>query len=223
MKVLSLSDITLPFIHSTQVRNRFPDIDLVFGCGDLPYEYLEFIVSMLYIPVYYVRGNHSKIVEYSTAGPTDSPLGAVNLHRRMINHFGLLIAGVEGSGRYSPGPFQYSQTEMWLHVLRLVPAFLFNRLFHGRYLDIFVSHASPWGIHDQSDLPHQGIKAFLWLIQTFQPAYHFHGHVHIYRPDTPRVTRVGRTQVINSYGYYETFIDLNQLQAYRPAKLRKNV
>jgi Icc-related predicted phosphoesterase len=81
---------------------------------------------------------------------------------------------------------------------------LLNRIKYNRYLDIFITHAPPWKIHDADDLPHQGIKAFRWFIETFQPRYHFHGHIHIYRPDTIRKTILGRTEILNTYGYLET-------------------
>jgi Icc-related predicted phosphoesterase len=93
---------------------------------------------------------------------------------------------------------------MWLFTLSLVPRLLWNRLVHGRALDIFVTHAPPWGIHDRQDLAHQGAKAFAWLLRVFQPAYHFHGHVHLYRPDIPAESRYQNTRVINTYGYRET-------------------
>ena len=67
---------------------------------------------------------------------------------------------------------------------------------------IFLLHMRPQlGIHDEEDLPHQGIKAFRWLMKVFQPAYFFHGHIHVYRPDTMIDTMVGKTRVINTYGY----------------------
>ena len=40
MKVLSLSDKVVSFIYGPQVKCRFKDVDLVIGCGDLPYYYL---------------------------------------------------------------------------------------------------------------------------------------------------------------------------------------
>jgi hypothetical protein len=86
---------------------------------------------------------------------------------------------------------------------------MLNRAIQGRFLDVFVSHAPPWGIHDQPDLPHQGVKAFLWLLRVFRPAYHFHGHIHIYRSDTVTKTRFLDTQVINTYGFLETTIEEN--------------
>jgi Icc-related predicted phosphoesterase len=85
-----------------------------------------------------------------------------------------------------------------------------NRSRYGRYLDIFLTHAPPAGIHDAPDLPHQGIRAFRWLISTFQPSYHLHGHVHVYRPDSVIETRLGKTRVINSYGYREVEILLEK-------------
>lgn len=207
MKILSLSDIELGFIYSPQVLERFTDIDLVISCGDLSYFYLEYIVSMLNKPMYFVRGNHARDVEYGTAGERRAPWGAVDLHRKVINHSNLLLAGMEGSLMYNNGPYQYTQGEMWMKVLSLVPALLVNRMRYGRFLDIFVSHAPPKGIHDMDDLPHQGIKAFRWLIAAFKPSIFLHGHIHIYRSDTSLVTRVGKTTVINSYGFHETIID----------------
>jgi hypothetical protein len=210
LKILSLSDKQLDFIYNAQVKERFGDVDLILGCGDLTYYYLEFVVSMLDVPLYFVRGNHSNQVEYTMVGPKIKPEGGTNLHRRVINHQGLIMAGVEGSLRYREGPFQYSQTEMWLHVVRLLPRLLTNRVSRGRALDIFVSHAPPWGIHDQPDLPHQGIKAFRWLIETCKPSYHFHGHIHVYRQDVQTVTRHGSTMVINTYGFAETIVPLGE-------------
>ncbi len=206
MNVLTLSDIPIGFIYSEQVRTRFRHIDVVLSCGDLPYYYLEYIISMLDVPLYFVRGNHAKLVEYTSGGPRTHPWGATDMHRRVIDHRGLLLAGVEGSIRYNRGPFQYTQWQMWGHVVRLVPALLQNRLRHGRYLDVFMSHAPPWGIHDQHDLPHHGVKAFRWFLRTFKPAYHIHGHIHVYRPDTTTVTRFHETWVINTYGYRELVI-----------------
>ncbi|MGW8144399.1 MAG: metallophosphoesterase family protein [Anaerolineales bacterium] len=206
-KILSLSDQKLDLIYSSQLKDRFSDIDFVIGCGDLAYYYLEFVISMLDVPLFYVRGNHSNLIEHTSAGLKTHPHGGIDLHRKVVNYDGLILAGVEGSLRYRKGPFQYSQSEMWRHVLRLTPGFIRNYVMHGRYLDIFISHAPPWGIHDKPDLPHQGIKAFRWLLDTFNPRYHFHGHIHVYRTDTKTITQYKSTTVINTYGFKETTLD----------------
>ena len=160
------------------------------------------------VPLYFVRGNHDKEVEYGSGGTISAPGGGINLHRRVVNHEGILMAGVEGSLRYREGPYQYSQLEMWLHVCSLLPKLLRNRLIYGRYLDIFITHAPPRGIHDMDDLTHRGINAFRWLIDVFRPAYHLHGHIHIIKPNTITETLLGQTKVINVYGFREINIEV---------------
>jgi len=209
MRILAVSDLELGYIYNLQISQRFKDADLLISCGDLPYYYLEFMVSMLDRPLYYVRGNHSHEVEITSAGERRSPWGAVDLHRRILRtDTGLLLAGIEGCVRYNKGRYQYTQSEMWQMVFGMVPALLVNRIKYGRFLDIFVTHAPPWQIHDMDDQPHQGIKAFRWLITAFQPRYHLHGHIHIYRNDVVRETQVGRTTVINCFGYREFDADI---------------
>jgi len=208
MRILALSDKIVPFIYSPQVKRRFQGVDLILGCGDLAYYYLEYVLNALDISLFFVRGNHDEVVEYAVEGQRTAPHGGLDLHRRLVHHEGLLLAGVEGSLRYRPGNFQYTQAQMWGHVFSLVPGLIKNRLIYGRYLDILITHAPPDGIHDDTDLPHRGIKAFRWLIKVFQPAYFFHGHVHIYRPDTANETCIGNTQVINSFGFREVEVKL---------------
>lgn len=204
MNILAVSDVELGFIYSAQFAQRFRHIDLMISCGDLPYYYLEFMISMIDKPLYYVRGNHAAQVETTTSGDRRSPWGAIDLHRKVIRTAqGLLMAGIEGSHWYNGGPYQYTQAEMWSMVLGMTPALMANRLRYGRYLDIFVSHAPPWDIHDMDDLPHRGIKAFCWLLRVFKPRLHLHGHIHVYRPDAVTTTRFFDTLVLNCYGYRE--------------------
>ncbi|MCB2209408.1 metallophosphoesterase [bacterium] len=203
MKLLTVSDKEVSLIYSPQIKQRFKDVDLAVSCGDLSYYYLEYIISSLDIPLYYVRGNHAKAVEYGCAGPREAPWGAIDLHRKVLRDpkTGLLMAGIEGSLRYNKGTHQYTQSEMWSMVLQLVPALLWNKIRYGRFLDVFVTHAPPCGIHDQDDRAHQGVKAFNWLIKTFQPTLHIHGHIHVYTPMVTTETMIGETLVLNTFGY----------------------
>jgi uncharacterized protein len=204
MRILSISDVEIGFIYSPMIVDRFQSTDLVISCGDLPYYYLEYILTTLNVPLYFVRGNHASKVEFTSGGERTFPWGAVNLHQRVIrDDTGLLLAGLEGCLQYNNGPYQYSQAQYWRKALRLVPGLLFNKLRTGRYLDILVTHAPPWQIHDADDLPHRGIKAFRWLIDVFKPTYNLHGHIHVYRQDTVTQTQVGATSVINTYGFRE--------------------
>lgn len=213
MNVLSVSDRVVDHIYSSTVKEHFPDIDLVLGCGDLPYYYLEFIVDVLGVPVFFVRGNHAHQKELSEKGEKDGPWGAIDLHRKTVYHKGLLLAGFEGAVRYRPGPFQYTQLEMWSMVLSIVPNLIINRVRFGRYLDVLVTHTSPWRVNDQpDDLAHQGFKAFRWLLEVFKPAYHFHGHIHNYISNVNPVTPFRETLVINTFRYKRTTIDLDELK-----------
>jgi uncharacterized protein len=209
LKILAVSDTEIGFIYSPMICERFANVDLVISCGDLPIFYLEYIMSMLNVPLYYVKGNHASKIEFASSGVSRThPWGAFDLHQRVHeDDTGLLLAGFEGSINYNNGPFQYSQNEYWFNAFRLVPRLLANRIRMGRYLDVLVTHAPPYGIHDMDDLPHQGIKAFNWLIKVFKPSLHLHGHIHIYRQDTITQTQVSKTQVLNVYGYREISIE----------------
>ncbi len=201
MKILAVSDVELGLLYNASVADRFHDVDLILSSGDLRYSYLEYLVSMLNVPLYYVLGNHANQVEQTVAGPKRSPDGGVNLHMRFRRYEKLLMAGIEGCVQYNNGPFQYSQAEMWALAFRLVPGLLVNKILFGRYLDVLVTHAPPLGIHDLDDRPHVGIRAFRWLDKVFQPAYHLHGHTHVYRNDVITKTRLGKTTIQNVYGY----------------------
>lgn len=203
MKILAVSDVEVDLIYSPLVAQRFQDVDLLISCGDLPYYYLEYIISMLNRRLYFVKGNHvPRPYEIGAETTRDHPWGGVNLHRRVVrDESGLLLAGIEGSLNYNHGPHQYTQGEMWMMVLSLTPLMFANWLLYGRFLDILVTHAPPWHIHDKEDLPHRGVKAFRWLIQTFKPALHVHGHIHIYQQYETTETQYGQTRVVNTYGY----------------------
>jgi Icc-related predicted phosphoesterase len=192
-----------PGIYSSGIRERYSDVDLVLGCGDLPNHYLDFIVTMLNKPLYYVFGNHDKrIVRMENGIELVEPSGCINLDGHTFNYNGLLLAGLEGSMRYKVGGGpQYTDQEMWFKTLRLVPHLLWNRLRHGRYLDILVTHAPPYGVHDASDLCHTGFKSFLWFMKRFRPRYLIHGHIHLYGNKSVRRTLYESTLVVNAYGH----------------------
>jgi len=207
MKILALSDEVLDSLYSPRLREMHGDADLVLGCGDLPFYYLEFIVTILNVPVYYIPGNHDRMTEYRADGTLANraggcePLDAVTARTRIrLSPGPLLLAGLGGSLRYNAeSGHQYTQEEMWARAVRLIPALVVNRLQFKRYLDILVTHAPPRGIHDGQDLAHTGFDAFLWLMRLFKPRWLLHGHSHVYRRDTPTTTQYHATQVMNVY------------------------
>ena len=207
MKILAVSDRVMDNLYSAHVKQHYPDIDLIIGCGDLPYYYLDFLVSALDVPLIYVLGNHDQGPQYTSDGRVlTSVRGGKNIHSQTLEIDGLLVAGLQGSIRYRPkANLMYTEAEMRQQVARLVPRLLWNRQRYGRFLDILVTHSPPFGIHDRQDPAHIGFKVFLNFLKIFKPRYLLHGHIHIYRQDTPRVTQYEETTIINVYPY--RFID----------------
>ncbi len=213
MKILAISDEVVEALYSPRVRQQFRDVALVIGCGDLPFYYLEYIVTMLDVPLYYVPGNHDKVDQYHSDGRVvHRAEGCEALDSRAAAFKAdisppptpppLLLAGLGGSMRYNnEGVHQYTEGEMNSRLLRLAPGLLANRLRHGRYLDILVTHAPPRGIHDDTDLAHTGFRAFRTFMEVFRPRLLLHGHSHVYRSDITTSTRYQDTQVINVYPY----------------------
>jgi Icc-related predicted phosphoesterase len=181
----------------------FSDVDMIISCGDLPYYYLEYILDMLNVPMFFVHGNHDPVVEIGSHGSRSHPWGAENLHGRLVNQDEILLLGFEGSIRYSKARYQYTQSEMWLIVMRMVPRLVRNRLVRGRYLDILVTHSPALGFGVPDDPAHQGFAAFRWLLKVFKPRYHLHGHVHIYDRNENRPVEFMETTIINTSTFHQ--------------------
>ena len=205
MRILTVSDKVEPVLYGPYIRERVGQVDLILACGDLPYYYLEYIVGLLDVPLFYVHGNHDKVVAPNVNGvpsADDTVSWATNLHARTIEHQGLLLAGLEGCRRYSPDrPFQYSESEMRFHATRLGLKLLPNKLRRGRYVDILITHAPPRGIHDDEDLPHQGFESYLSFMRAYRPLLMIHGHQHVYNRNLATETVFEGTRVLNTYGY----------------------
>lgn len=201
MKFLAVSDQVVERMYSLVADGQFNDIDLLFGCGDLPYEYLEYIVTLVNKPLYYVPGNHDPV--YSLKDRRSFAEGGENIDCKVIDHKGVLIAGLGGSIRYRPdGVNQYKQREMYFRAFRLVPRLLWNKLRYGRMLDVLITHSPPFGIHDDDTQAHEGLKAINWLLNFSKPRYHLHGHTHFYRQNLEAsTTQLGRTTIKNIYPY----------------------
>jgi Icc-related predicted phosphoesterase len=199
VKILAVSDEVVDRLYNTRILQNFRDIELILGCGDLPYEYLEFLVTVLNVPLLYIPGNHDP--QYREDNSATRAEGCVNLDRHLVQVKGLSLAGLGGSIRYTPGhPNQYSQPEMYGRVISILPEVIWNRFRTGKGLDIIIAHSPARGIHDDSDPAHTGFSAFLDIIRVFKPRYFLHGHTLVYKGNLlPTVTQVGRTTVINVY------------------------
>lgn len=202
VKILAVSDQVIDRMYTLVSSGHFQDINLILGCGDLPYTYLEYIVTMLNVPMYYVPGNHDP--EHDLRNKRSRAEGGSNLDLAIDSHKKILLGGFGGCIRYRPdGINQYTQTEAYLRAFQMLPQLMLNRIKYGRALDILISHSPPYGIHDDiHDPAHHGLKALNWLIRVAKPRYLFHGHTHFYRNNLEsQETLVGSTKVINVYPY----------------------
>ncbi|MBL8051152.1 MAG: metallophosphoesterase [Anaerolineales bacterium] len=201
MNILAVSDQIVERIYTLVPAGHFKDVDLILGCGDLPYSYLEYIVTMLGKPMCYVPGNHDPA--FNIKDTRSKAEGGFNLDLKIVQCNHKLIGGFGGSVWYRPdGVNQYTQGGAFLRAFRLLPKLLINRIRYKRALDILISHSPPFGIHDDSDQAHQGLKALNWLIQIAKPRYHFHGHTHFYKNNiADSISMSGKTKIINVYPY----------------------
>ena len=201
MKILAVSDEVVERLYSLCTNGHFSDVELIVGCGDLPYPYLENLLTFLNIPLMYVPGNHDP--NYNTANTLAYVEGGSNLDLKLKRYKKFLIGGFGGSILYRPnGTNQYTQSEAYFRAFRMFPGLILNRMNYGRALDILITHSPPFGIHDEDSQAHQGLKAINWLLRVAQPRYHFHGHTHFQRRNiSPSETHHGITRIVNIFPY----------------------
>lgn len=184
---------------------------LILACGDLPFDYLAYLMNALDAPLVFVPGNHDPDVSgyrTSRAGLTLKaglparppwPDGAVSAERSVVDAAGLRVAGLGGCLRYSDGPNQYTQRQQARRARSLSRRARWRAARDGRRVDVLLTHAPPRGVGDREDRAHQGFEALHWLTGRLQPSLLLHGHIH--SDETPAgVRRLGRTVVRNVAG-----------------------
>ena len=219
VRVLAVSDQIDPRVYSGTLRDRMPDIDVVFGCGDVPARYLEFLADALDQPVYYVMGNHcEEMTRQGVRGVVQHPLGCIDLGGKVLQDpkTGLILAGIAGSPRYSDETgHQYTENQVKWTIVKMAPRLFWNKFRYGRYLDVLITHSPPRDVNDREDPPHRGFIALRSFLARFKPRFELHGHIHIYdRSEENRVEFLDTT-VINVYPYQ--VLDLEFAMAPEPA------
>lgn len=136
-----------------------------------------------------VEGNHDK-------RDVLKRLEIKNLHNNLIEINGIKLLGFSGCLPYKRMNEVYLHSQLECSVL----------LGYADKADIFISHNSPFGIHDdQSNFAHTGYKGIVEYIDRVNPKLVLHGHQHI-----NEVTYLENgTCVVGVYG--ARLIDLNLL------------
>lgn len=190
MKFLLVSDAESKYIWDHFDKSVFSDVELILSCGDLSASYLEFLVTMIGAPLYYVPGNHD------TKFDREPPGGCENADGRLLEHKGIRILGLGGCRSPRREVHQYPEEDMAKRVKNTRGAV---RKAGG--FDILLSHAPAFGLGDGDDTFHLGFECFVTLLDTYRPKYHFFGHQHkSYRADSGPDT-YKNTRLINGFGY----------------------
>lgn len=133
-------------------------VDLVVSCGDVPFGYLDFVVSMLNRPLVYVPGDEDPdlsvdptpalaVAPFPLPGmaqpPAEppGPAGGFNLDGRLGRVAGLEIAGLGGGVRDDGRAANcYTAPQMRARGRRLRRRAAYRRLFRRRPLDVLITH-----------------------------------------------------------------------------------
>jgi Icc-related predicted phosphoesterase len=206
-RILAIADEVDEALYGDKLIQLRPEV--VVSCGDLPFDYLEYIVSRTDVPLVYVPGNHDpelrvpapEWTQVHVDAPIPGPQGCDNADGRVISAARLRIAGLGGSMRYRPGaPHQYTDAEMRWRALRLEFGIKLHPRPAARKIDILITHAPPLGWGSRDDLAHRGFASFVRLVKVIKPKMLIHGHLHPYgRTEPPRA--LGSTQIVNAVPY----------------------
>ena len=187
------------------------DAELILACGDLPFDYLGYLLNALDVPLVFVPGNHDPDLtgyRVSRSGLTlraglparaPWPDGSICADGSIADVAGLRVAGLGGCRNYNGGPNQYSDRQQSRRARALSRTARWRRMRDGRRVDVLLTHAPPLGVGDGDDPVHQGFAALNRLVALLQPALLLHGHVARYDAANPD-RRLGATTVCNVVG-----------------------
>ncbi|MFV0458678.1 MAG: metallophosphoesterase [Actinomycetales bacterium] len=206
VRILAVADEVAYNLTPARIQSYRPD--LVVGCGDLPWSYLELIANSVDCPMVFVPGNHDPSISpgrQSRSGAwfhagvlVDSPRphGATNLDVDVTDVAGLRVAGLGGCVRYRSGPHQYTQREYHRRAAKLMRKVRRLDRKTPAPVDLLLTHAPPRGVGDDDDRPHVGIDALHTVLDAVQPTLHLHGHIHPHGRSMPD-RQVGTTTIRN--------------------------
>jgi len=170
--VLVVADYPKPKFEE-DIRLR---IDFVLSLGDVEPPVLEEIHLRFQKPIFAVKGNHDSTKPF--------PAYITDVHLRLVQYRNWFIGGFSGVPGYKgTGAYEWDDLSAT------------DKLSKLPYVDIFICHAPLLGITDKDDYAHQGSEAIRRYIDSRQPKFVYHGHVH-----EKMGAMVGDTAVVSVYG-----------------------
>ncbi|MGH2775938.1 MAG: metallophosphoesterase family protein [Actinomycetota bacterium] len=219
-RILAVSDEVEDSLYGADLKAM--GLDLIVSCGDLPFDYLEGLVTLANVPLMYVPGNHDPDLRHRpqevspedilkpisfgrNEGDTPGPEGCLNIDGRVTDAAGMRIAGLGGSMRYTQGPNQYTQSEMTRRAIALeararLGSLMTRRSKPARHLEVLLTHSPPLGVGDDDDPCHEGFAAFHRLVERLSPSVLLHGHIHPYGRQVEEL-QIDETRIINTVGH----------------------
>lgn len=204
MKILCISDNEQSELYESwndDEAEKLKDVGMILSAGDLSPEYLEFLETMLNVPLLYVRGNHDSRYD------EEPPQGCMGIDDKIVDVEGLRIAGLGGSICYSDMSNvcgnMYTEEEMAVRVRKLRENLFLKNLLNRKDIDILLTHSPASGHGDLEDMAHHGYQCFNEVLMDMKPAYHIYGHVHMeYGRLSRESTHPAGTEEINVSGMY---------------------
>lgn len=170
--VLVVADYPKPRFEEA-IRSK---IDFVLSLGDVEPPILEEIHLRFQKPIFAVKGNHDSIKPF--------PEYITDVNLRFVQHRNWFIGGFGGvPASTGSGAHEWDDLGATWKLSKLP------------YVDIFICHAPVLGITDKEGYAHQGSEAIRRYIETQQPKFVYHGHVH-----EKMGAMVGNTAVVSVYG-----------------------
>ena len=197
MRILAVSDIESKSLYDFFSPDKVEGVELIIGCGDLREEYLEFLVTMMNVPLLYIHGNHDDHFKRE-------PEGCVCIDDKFYEYKGIRFVGLGGSFRYRDGKYMYTEGEMKRRIFKLMPKLHFHKGF-----DVLVTHCPARHLNDFDTITHRGFDCFNKLLEKYRPKLFMHGHIHRnYGARIPQKSEHDGTLVINASDYCIFDIDL---------------
>jgi Icc-related predicted phosphoesterase len=179
MKILAVSDRP-PKVSIKKTVLEY-QIDLICTLGDLEYLQIKELADTTTIPKIGVYGNHC-------SGNYFNDLGIKNMHMQTFEYKGITFGGFEGSVKYKDDPYSKMYTQEEADTL----------LKDFPYVDVLLCHSPPFGINDETDPAHIGLKAIRKYLEEKKPKYLLHGHT--YPKEDKVITKYLDSQIIYVYG-----------------------